>query len=152
MFKGNKATFGTAQLAKMEIRKRTASNIKTPDPILDNTDRGKPVAAAAVFNMYCRICHQANGMGDGSRFPPLGGSEWVNGDKSRLIGVVLNGLQGSIQVKGVGYNETMPAHASYMSNEQVAEVLTYIRKSFGNNSDAVSPAEVASVRKATEKK
>jgi len=154
MFKGNKATFGPAQLAKMVKNKMTASNVKTPDPILDNVDRilGKPVVAAAVYTLYCRSCHQVNGMGDGTRFPPLGGSEWVTGDKNALIGVVLNGMQSPITVKGVPYSEVMPAHGTFMSNEQIAEVLTYVRKNFGNNSEAISPAEVDLIRKATAKK
>jgi mono/diheme cytochrome c family protein len=147
MFKGNKATFGAPQLAKMAKRKLTASNIKHPDPILDNVDRGKAVDASAVYNMYCRACHQANGGGDGTRFPPLAGSEWVSGDKTRLIRVVLNGLQGPIEVKGVPYSEIMPAHGSFMSDEQVAEVLTYVRGNFGNTSGPVTKEEVATVRK-----
>jgi glucose/arabinose dehydrogenase/mono/diheme cytochrome c family protein len=153
MFKGNKATFGAAQLAKMVKNKATASNVKTPDKIKDNVDLilGKPVVGAAIYTTYCRICHQPNGMGDGTRFPPLGGSEWVNGDKTRLIGVVLNGLQGNIQVKGLPYNEIMPPHSSIMNDEQIAQVLTYVRSNFGNTSGAITAQEVAAVRKAAAK-
>jgi mono/diheme cytochrome c family protein len=153
MFKGNKATFGPAQLAKMVKNKATATNVRTPDPVKDNVDLilGKPVNASAIYTTYCRICHQPSGMGDGTRFPPLGGSEWVNGDKNRLIGVVLNGLQGSIEVKGVNYNEIMPPHGSLLNDAQVAEVLTYVRSNFGNTSGPVTAAEVAAVRKASSK-
>ena len=146
MFKGDKTKFGTAQMAKMAIRKRTASNIKDPDPIKDNLELGKPVVASAVYTMYCGTCHQKDGKGDGARFPPLERSEWVNGDKSRLIRIVLNGLSGQITVKGMPYSETMPAHGSFLNDEQIAEVLSYVRKSWGNNSDAVSKAEVAALR------
>ncbi len=151
MYKGDKTKFGAAQLAKMEIRKKTASNIKDPDPVKDDLDRGKPVVASAVYSMYCAACHQRDGKGDGSRFPPLNESEWVNGDKNRLISVVLNGLSGPIKVKGQEYNDPMPAHGSFLSDDQIAEVLTYIRSSWGNTSDAVTKAEVAAMRKATTK-
>ena len=151
MFKGDKTKFGTAQLAKMVIRKKTASNIKDPDPVKDDLDRGKPVIASAVYTMYCGACHQADGKGDGGRFPPLSESEWVNGDKTKLINVVLNGLSGPITVKGLPYSETMPAHGSFLNDDQVAEVLTYIRKSFGNNSDAISKEEVAALRNSGKK-
>jgi len=147
MFKGNKEKFGTAQLAKMEIRKKTASNIKDPDPIKDDLDRGKPVQAPAVYTMYCAACHQRNGKGDGTRFPPLDGSEWVTGDKTILINTVLNGLSGPITVKGLTYDEVMPPHGSFLNDDQIAEVLTYIRKSWGNTADAVSKEEVAALRK-----
>lgn len=147
MYKGDKTKFGEAQLAAMAERKATASNIKDPDPIADDLDRGKPVDAAAVYTTYCRACHQRDGKGDGGRFPPLEKSEWVNGDKTVLINVVLNGLSGPITVRGLPYEEPMPAHGSFLSDEQVSEVLTYIRQNFGNDSGPITPEEVAAVRK-----
>lgn len=153
MYKGDKAKFGAPQLAAMAKRKTTVSSIKTPDEMEDNLDRkGKPVHAALVYNIYCRACHQTDGMGDGNRFPPMAGSEWVTGDKTRLIDVVLNGLSGPITVKGQPYNEAMPAHGSFLTDKEIAETLTYIRGNFGNSADAVSAEEVAAVRKATVKK
>lgn len=149
MYKGDKDEFGEPQLAKMAERKATASNIKDPDPIKDNLDRGRPVDASAVYMMYCRACHQRDGKGDGGRFPPLEKSEWVNGDKTRLIDVVLNGLSGPITVRGLPYEEPMPAHGGFLNDEQVAEVLTYVRSNFGNTSGPVTVEEVAAVREKT---
>lgn len=148
MFKGDKNTFGEAQLAAMAARKETAPNIKTPDPLADDLERNATGNASVVYTTYCRTCHQSNGLGDGSRFPPVAESEWVTGDKTRLIDVILDGLTGPITVKGVSYNEAMPAHGSILNDEQVAEVLTYIRQNFGNNASAITPEEVAAVRKA----
>jgi glucose/arabinose dehydrogenase/mono/diheme cytochrome c family protein len=147
MFKGNKKTYGTAELAGMAKRKVTANNIKTPDEILDNLDRGKLLTASKVYSTYCAPCHQRDGKGDGNRYPPVAKSEWVNGDKGKLINVILNGLQGPIQVAGMQYNEVMPAHGSFLSDEQVAEVLTYIKSNFGNNAEVVKKEEVAAVRR-----
>jgi glucose/arabinose dehydrogenase/mono/diheme cytochrome c family protein len=149
MFKGNKKTFGARELAEMEKRKMTASNIKTPDEVIGNLNRGKLLTASLVYTNSCAPCHQSDGKGDGNRFPPVAQSEWVNGDKIRLIDVVLNGLKGPVQVKGQSYNEVMPGHASVLSDEQVAEVLTYIKSNFGNTPEEVTAAEVARVRKAS---
>ncbi len=150
MFKGNKKTFGTTELAAMAKRKITASNIKTPDEIADNLYKGK-VTASVVYATYCVSCHQNNGKGDGNRFPPVAQSEWVNGDKQKLIQVILNGLKGPVLVKGNSYNEVMPAHGSFLSNQQIAEVLTYIKSNFGNTPEAVTPAEVDAVRQLSNK-
>src|SRR5690606_28644453 len=143
--------FGDAQLAKMAERKATASHSKDPDPEKDNLDRGRPVNASAVYMMYCRACHQRAGKGGGGRSAPLEQSEWVNRDKNRLIDVVLNGLSGPITVRGLPYEEPMPAHGSFLSDEQVAEVLTYVRSNFDNNSGPITVAEVAAVREKTAK-
>jgi mono/diheme cytochrome c family protein len=62
------------------------------------------VPGSKVYAIYCRACHQRDGKGDGLRFPPLDSSEWVNGDKKRLINIVLNGLQGPVEVKRQPYS------------------------------------------------
>jgi glucose/arabinose dehydrogenase len=146
MFKGDRDHFGTAQLAEMEKRK-LMSNIRTPDEINDNLDKGKSVVTGAkVYRSYCSACHQRDGKGDGSRFPPLGGSEWVSGDKKRLIEVLLKGLEGPIKVNGTPYNGLMVPH-TFLSDQEVAEVLTYIRTTFGNHAGAVAPDEVDRIRR-----
>jgi mono/diheme cytochrome c family protein len=121
------------------------SHIRTPDEVKDNLDRGKVVAGAQIYNTYCGTCHQRDGKGDGSRFPPLDNSEWVTGDKERLIKVVLNGLEGPIEVKGKPYNSLMPQH-SFLKNAELAEVLTYVRQNFGNASSPITTEEVAAIR------
>ena len=149
MYKGDKNNFGSAQLEQMEKRK-TLSHIRTPDEINDNLDKDKVVPGAKVYGIYCRSCHQRDGKGDGLRFPPLDSSEWVNGDKKRLINVVLNGLQGPVEVKKKPYNGSMPQH-SILKDEDIAQVLTYIRQNFGNNASAVNPGEVNQFRNTLKK-
>ncbi|MBE9584857.1 PQQ-dependent sugar dehydrogenase [Mucilaginibacter sp. JRF] len=151
IYSGNKKEFGAAQLAGMQKRKQTASNIKTPDVTKDNLFAKLP-KTSAVYSTYCVACHQVNGKGDGNRFPPLEQSEWVNWDKYRLINIILNGLSGPITVKGLPYNEVMPAHGSFLSDDQVAEVLNYIKSNFNNTPEIVTAAEVAKVRKMTANK
>jgi mono/diheme cytochrome c family protein len=130
----------------MDQRKLTASNIRTPDESKDNLFK-EVSKTSAVYTTYCMACHQGDGKGDGNRYPPLMQSEWVNYNKPRLIRVVLNGLSGPVQVKGLSYNEVMPAHGATLSDDQVAEVLTYIKTNFLNIPDMVTPAEVNAVRK-----
>ncbi len=144
MYKGDKNKFGSAQLEQMEKRK-TLSHIRTPDKVSDNLDRGKAVTGARVYEIYCRSCHQMDGKGDGLRFPPIDNSEWVNGDKKRLMDIVLNGLAGNIEVKGKPYNSLMPAH-NFLKDEDIAQVLTYIRQNFGNNASVVNTGEVKKFR------
>lgn len=144
MYKGNKNNFGRQQLEEMEKRKSN-SNIRTPDEISDNLYKDKALPGATVYHTYCVSCHQHNGKGDGNRFPPLDSSEWVNGSTKRLITTVLNGLSTPIEVKGKSYNGLMPQH-SFLRDEDIAEVLTYIRQHFHNNLREVTTAEVKNAR------
>lgn len=135
MYKGDKNKFGKEQLAKMEKRK-SQPNIKTPDEEKDNLTPLRAEAGAILYNKYCGACHMADGKGDGSRFPPIAGSDWVSGDQKRLIDVVLNGLNGPIEVNGKSYDGTMPP-VDYLEDEQIAQILTYVRKEFGDNAEPV---------------
>ncbi|MGV3557287.1 PQQ-dependent sugar dehydrogenase [Larkinella arboricola] len=149
-YKGDKKKFGPAQLAQMEKRK-TMSHIRTPDEVKDNLDKDKPVLGSKIYGIYCRACHQRNGLGDSQRFPPLSESEWVVGDKKRLIEVLLKGLEGPIEVKGQSYNNVMPQH-DFLKDGEIAEVLTFIRQNFGNSASAITAEEVGTVRKAIKDK
>ncbi len=97
----------------------------------------------------CLTCHQASGLGVPGAFPPLAGSDWVLGDKDRLIKISMYGLMGEIEVNGVKYNNAMPPPGNppgSLTDDQIADVLTYIRNAWGNSASAVSPSEVAAVR------
>ena len=109
-------------------------------------------AGMQVYNRpTCGACHQPNGMGTAGTFPPLAGSEWVlEKDPARVIRIVLDGLTGPIQVKGQPYNSQMPGwRHPQLSDEEVAQVITYIRKAWGNNASAVTTEQVAAVSKET---
>ena len=148
MYKGDKAGFGPAQLAKMEKRKETRSYIKTPDPVKDNLNRGDKLYGSILYKTYCASCHQGDGKGDNSRFPPLAGSDWVLGDKERLVKAILFGLDGEIKVNGQSWNGLMPAHEGFLTDHAVASISTYIRQNFGNKASEVTGDEVAKIRKA----
>jgi mono/diheme cytochrome c family protein len=108
-----------------------------------------PADGEEVYMSRCMSCHQMNGQGVMGVFPPLDGSEWVTGDKGRLIRIVLHGLTGETEVNGVVYSGAMPPWGAFLSDEEVADVLTYVRAGWSNEADAVEAAEVARVRAAT---
>ena len=146
MYKGDKNKFGEAQLAEMEKRKTTRTYIKTPDEKADNLNTGDRLEGSILFDSYCASCHQRNGKGDNNRFPPIAGSQYVTGDKTRLIDIILNGLQGPITVNGKTYNGFMPPHKDILDDHAIASISTYIRSRFGNKASGVYTTEVTKVR------
>jgi len=147
-YNGNRNKFGPAQLAGMEALKKLP-NFKLPNPTTDDQAKGSADRGAALYRTYCAGCHQQNGKGDGNLFPPLAGSEWVNGgpymEKWLAIQTLLKGLQGPVKVLNKPYNSAMPAHA-FLPDRDIAALLTYIRNHFGNNSSLVTPGEVSQIR------
>ncbi len=99
-----------------------------------------------VYDAYCTACHMSNGKGVSGMNPPLAGSEWVLGEKSRIIRVVLNGLSDPVEINGETYQNIMASHA-FLSDQQIADVLTYVRQSFGNNAGKVTKEEVEAERR-----
>jgi nitrite reductase (NO-forming) / hydroxylamine reductase len=102
-------------------------------------------AGAKVFQSYCQACHQANGQGLPGAFPPLAGSDYLLEDSRRGIHAVLQGVTGVVTVKGKQYNAVMP-HLNYLTDQQIADVLTYVLNSWGNDGGVVVPAQVTSMR------
>jgi mono/diheme cytochrome c family protein len=98
-----------------------------------------------IYLKYCMACHQGSGSGVQGMYPTLQKTDWVHGDKARLIGLLLNGQQGEITVNGQVFRGVMPTH-QFLTDEQIADVLTYVRSNFGNSAGAVTPEEVASIR------
>lgn len=117
------------------------------------TEAAPTTAAAGALDgkaeyLVCQTCHQENGEGLPNLYPPLAGSELINGDPSIPIAIILHGLQGEVTVKGQKFNNVMAPWAS-LSDAQIAAILTYERSSWGNAAAAVTAAEVGTVRAAT---
>ena len=108
-----------------------------------------PDDGEAIYMTRCMSCHQTDGAGIAGVFPPLDGTDWVVGDKGRLIRIVLDGMMGETEVQGVVYSGSMPPWKTFLSDEEVAAVLTYVRSAWENEASAVTPQEVSLVRKAT---
>lgn len=145
MFKGDKENFGSEQLAKMEKHKQLP-HIKDPDEEKDNLDRGRAKAGEKLFVTHCGACHLADGRGDGTRYPSLHNSEWVKDDEEKLISILLKGLEGEITVNGQSFQGVMPAF-NYLQDEQIAQILTYVRQNFNNNSTSIQAVDVQRQRR-----
>lgn len=121
--------------------------VQAVQPTVDLFAEGKRLYADT-----CGKCHQANGQGVPGQYPPLAESEWVNTPRADLmIMIVLDGLQGPIQVKGVTYNQAMVPWRDVFNDRQIAAVISYVRgeKEWGNTATPITPEQVAAVRAAT---
>lgn len=99
-----------------------------------------------VYLANCATCHQANGLGVPNQYPPLANSEWVKGSEERIIRIVIHGLQGPITVDGKEYNNVMAPLGTVLKDDQIANVLSYIRSEWNNGAPEVQPETVAKVR------
>ena len=99
-----------------------------------------------VFTQICTACHQPTGQGIPGVFPPLAGSDWVNGSEERIIRIVLHGLNGKVKVSGKDFENAMASLGGTLKDEQIANVLTFVRQEWGNNAPAVSAETVAKIR------
>lgn len=97
-----------------------------------------------VYTQFCVSCHLPDGGGVQNMNPPLFKTSWVNGDKARLVTTVLGGMSQQ-EIDDERYNNVMPSFI-YLTDKQVADVLTYVRNSFGNKKSAVTASEVKPVR------
>jgi mono/diheme cytochrome c family protein len=101
----------------------------------------------ALFESNCALCHNTDGSGKPGQAPPLAGSEWVLAPGvNRLIRIPQVGLAGPIKVKGQEWNLNMAGMGAAYSDEQLADVLSYIRNSFGNKASVVTAEQVKKVR------
>ena len=124
-----------AKVKHTKITKSTKSVIKNQSL----ADSGK-----IIYETYCLVCHQEDGSGVPGMNPPLGNTDWVLGDSPRLINVILKGLKNA-EINGDTYSNEMPSH-DFLTDKQISEVLTYVRKSFGNNAGAINIEDVKQQR------
>ena len=136
---------------------QNASENKKVDPVsaeklateisksLPSAPAGKEHPGKAVYIKYCQTCHQMDGAGISNMHPPLTPGSWVGKDSKELIAIMMKGLSGKIEVNGEVYKNFMPSHAQ-LTDEQLADVLSYVRSSFGNNFEPVTAEMVKKVR------
>jgi mono/diheme cytochrome c family protein len=121
-------------IALMSFQKKQKFDLKA------SIERGKD-----VYNINCITCHMEKGEGLEGAFPPLAKSDYLMADKHRSIKQILEGASGEMTVNGKTYNGEMPAID--LTDEQVSDVLNYVRNSWGNKGAAVTPSEVKAQRK-----
>ena len=103
-------------------------------------DRGKK-----VYDKVCLSCHMVDGGGVPHMNPPLSQTAYVLGDKSKIIYIVLNGMTDRIPIEDEYYSNNMASHKD-LNDQEIADVLTYVRNNFGNKASAVTVAEVRAIR------
>ena len=97
-----------------------------------------------LFDRTCYACHQSEGQGIPNAFPPLAKSDYLNANPDRAIGAVLHGLSGGITVNGKKFNNVMTSQN--LTDEQAADVLTYVYSNWGNNKTVITPEKVKAIR------
>ncbi len=124
----------------MSQSKKPGLTAQNKNSLRVSLERGKK-----VYSEQCLSCHQVDGGGVQNMNPPLIKTKWILGDKTKLIQVVLKGMKGETEINGDIYHNVMAPHGD-LTDEQIADVLTYVRNSFGNKASAVTPAQVKRVR------
>ncbi|WP_313189616.1 PVC-type heme-binding CxxCH protein [Sphingobacterium sp.] len=155
--KWNKPAYLTsvAHLNNKSVKEKTETSktaTKLTGPALEQYRRGAVIYAKEGF---CITCHQPNGKGlDASGFPPLNASKWVTGSEDRLIKLTLNGLLGPIEVNGKKYPGQVPMtpFGMMLNDQEIADVLTYVRNSFTNEANPISAAKVKEIRESIKDK
>jgi mono/diheme cytochrome c family protein len=115
-----------------------------PPPGVAKTKAEKIELGRRLFTSICAACHQPTGQGRPNVFPPLAGSDFLNADKNRAIKTVIFGRQGEVVVNGMKFNNSMPSFP--ITDQDIANVLTYVYNSFGNSGLEVTPEEVKVLR------
>ncbi len=111
----------------------------------ESMERGKK-----VFEQYCMPCHMQDGSGVPRLNPPLIKTSYVLGDKKTIIEIILKGFDAQVEIEGEYYQNAMAPH-DFLTDEQIADVSTYVRNSFGNKASVVVPSDVKAVRNAIKK-
>lgn len=109
-------------------------------PLKKQIENGKK-----VYQKNCLTCHQANGGGVPKMNPPLIDAAFVKGDTRKLIQWVLLGSTQKIPIDGKYYSNNMPSQAT-LKDQDIADVLTYIRNNFKNKASAIAANEVKETR------
>src|ERR1039458_6929777 len=125
------------------VRKGAARGVPpTNSSLLSKAERME--LGRRLFGTICAACHQPAGYGVPSRFPPLARSDFLNADKRRAVKAVINGLQDELMVNGQKYNNSMPK--APLSDQDVANVLTFVYSSFGNSGQEGTCKEEIAIR------
>jgi len=124
-----------------------ASAIALALVFMSQTGKSSIARGKDVYSQQCVACHQADGMGVEGTNPSLVKTKYVLGDKAALVRIILKGMQG-VTIDDERYRNVMAPHVD-LTDQQIADVLTYVRNSFGNKASVVTAAEVKAIRART---
>ncbi|GAB4246163.1 MAG: hypothetical protein Tsb0034_25010 [Ekhidna sp.] len=120
-----------------KTEKKEASTLNSRDEI---RLKQYQVQGAKIYATYCANCHQQDGKGLASLYPPLAGSDYLMADLKRAACIIKNGQFQEIVVNGQTYNQMMPANP--LTNLEIAEVITFITNAWGNEAGLTGVKEV----------
>ncbi|HVU16252.1 MAG TPA: copper-containing nitrite reductase [Candidatus Didemnitutus sp.] len=147
VYLGSQADEGSqAAKREAELKAKIAAEIKSNPVISGLTKEAQVEKGKQVYMGLCFACHQPDGKGLASVFPPLAGSDFLLADRDRAIRIVLKGLSGPVTVNGKTINSAMPAQESTLTDQQIADVLTFVFNSWGNQGDAFTADQVKATR------
>ncbi|MDI1319228.1 MAG: copper-containing nitrite reductase [bacterium] len=129
-----------------ELKAKILAEIRSNPAITSLTKEMQVEKGKQVYMGLCFACHQPDGKGLPGAFPPLAGSDYLLADRERAIRTVLKGQTGPITVNGVIINSAMPPQEAVLTDQQIADVLTYVYNSWGNKGDAFTRDDVKSIR------
>jgi mono/diheme cytochrome c family protein len=112
-----------------------------PDQAMASGNTPQMIDGGVLYTARCAACHQADGKGVAGAFPPLAGSEWVDGKPDMVARILLLGVEGPISVKGADYSGTMPAFGGQLSDAELVAVVNHVRTSFGNDAKPALDAQ-----------
>lgn len=133
---------------KKPVTKKPASSASKTVSSASNNVKSSITRGKVVYTQFCLTCHQVDGSGVPNLNPPLIQTKWTLGPKNILIEQVLKGSSGKVEIDGETFHNTMPPLVT-LTDQQIADVLTYVRNNFGNKASIVTPAEVKAVRAKT---
>jgi len=149
VYLGRQAEAGSAAEKTVATLQEQVKQAIQADPKISGLTKEIQIAKGKqVFMQTCFVCHQLDGQGVLNQIPPLAKADYLMADKERSVRLVLQGMTGDVVVNGKKYNGIMTP-LNNLSDEEIANVLTYVRNSFGNSGDAVLPAEVRRIRSET---
>ena len=140
--------------ASLVTRVTTADGVKTSSPAPKTTSKAIPLTPAeqkrfeegkGIYEATCLACHQQHGLGQEGLAPPLVNSTWTTGSPERIARIVLHGLRGPITVLKQTYELEMPP-LGVLDDDQIAAVITYVRREWGHTASPMTPADIARIR------
>jgi nitrite reductase (NO-forming) len=149
VYLGRQAAAGSeAEKRVHALEEQMQQAIKSTPAIANLTKELQVEKGKQVFMQTCFVCHQVDGKGIPNQIPPLAGSDYLMADQERAIRIVLQGQTGELTVNGKKYNGTM-VPLNNLSDDEIANVLTYVKNSWGNTAPAVKSDAVRRIRSET---
>jgi mono/diheme cytochrome c family protein len=138
--------FGLLGIGVVSMAWESPVTADVPMPTRATGQRGK-----IIYEQTCLPCHQADASGVPGMNPPLRKSPYVQGTPGKLIGIILQGLNDGVEIEGETYSNPMPAFSSVLKDEEIADVLSYLRSHFGNKAGPISKMQVSRIRQSLKK-